>query len=71
MMQLIGVSAAGTPRRNSTGATDLVRSRYSDELAALVFDRYQGDFQRFGYGESLEGLVPVRRLSPHRGGERL
>ncbi|MFT6392438.1 MAG: hypothetical protein ACJA14_001963 [Ilumatobacter sp.] len=68
MMQTVGVSVSGTPRRNATGATDAVRPQYSDELAELVFNRYRGDFQRFGYGESLEELAPIRRLSlPSRG----
>ena len=47
-----------SPKR--TDASAQLREFYTDELSELVRNRYRLDFETFGYGDSIEDLMPRR-----------
>lgn len=54
------VPDSAPPAIHRTGASELVRDSYSDEIASLVHRTFRRDFEMFGYSDDPAVLAPVR-----------
>lgn len=66
IVDALGLSVEDEPAAavHATGASNLVRETYTDEIAELVYTSFKRDFEFFGYSEDPATLEPIGPQMP-------